>query len=376
MVNVATAEALTWRGDADASAADGVPETAEVLYERFAPQVRRFCERRLRNGADADDATQETLLKAAAALTRVRPGASVWPWLATIAAHECVNVQRADARAWRAAGTDEPVDVEDTVTSRLREQMVRTALAELPPQYRTAFYLREFEGWSYDDIAKMQGGTRASVRTTLMRARRAFNERVRALGTESGWLGAAAAPALAAFRRARARAATWSQSLQSGGIALGEVTSLRAFQAISVGAITATLALGAGTGNAAPAPSSPPRGPQLIAPATIAGGASAARSSPSAAPASTAVAPAPGSATSHGIAIAVSTGTTPAAAAPASTRGAVTSDERHAQLDQAALAEHPTVGEAHMINGAELRCDASATRREACDAAKTVLPRD
>jgi RNA polymerase sigma-70 factor (ECF subfamily) len=154
----------------------------ELLYTVYAEALTKFCRSRL-NGreADAEDACHETLLRASRALARFREGAPLWPWLATIAANVCKDMVRNDARFGELEGdTADPHSVtEDEVDRRDRAAIVVAAMGAVPEHYRKALYLREFESWSWEDIARAEGKSVASVRSSLMRGRRFLRQSIR-----------------------------------------------------------------------------------------------------------------------------------------------------------------------------------------------------
>ena len=174
------------------SCLNGENDGFDQLYRRYAPALVAFCERRLGTVGDAEDAAHEAILKAHRALPRFREGARLWPWLATIAANVCTDIQRSrerlesgDAAEEGLAGMFAP-EVDEDVSRRLRASIVDAALDELPERFRTPLFLREFMGWSYEEIAAFSNKSIGSVRTTLMRSRRAFQSRVEDVARRRG----------------------------------------------------------------------------------------------------------------------------------------------------------------------------------------------
>jgi RNA polymerase sigma factor (sigma-70 family) len=160
-----------------------VGRTLAHLFETYAGPVEALCRRRLRDVHLAEDACHEALIRAAANADRLDPGAPLWPWLATLASNVCVDMQRRMARNTVVADppdrhTEEP---HDTLARRQRGRLVEDALALLPEPARSAVYLRDMAGWSYEDIAAAQGRSTASVRSTLFRGRRLLRRQVEAL---------------------------------------------------------------------------------------------------------------------------------------------------------------------------------------------------
>lgn len=196
------------RGDSDA---------LDLLYRQFAAPLQAFCQSRLGDREAAEDACHDALLRAHRALPRFRSGNKLWPWLATIAANVCIDVQR---REGRLVSLDEREDEladapECEVERRAQEALVADAVRSLSPRYRSYIYWREFEDWSYEDIAKFEGASVASVRSRLMRARKVLkDELVARAAADRQWALPAAMPLLsnrfrshisASFARLRAR---------------------------------------------------------------------------------------------------------------------------------------------------------------------------
>lgn len=165
-------------------------EALDLLYRSYAARIRRLCRARLKNKADAEDACQETLLRAHQALTRFREGAPMWPWLATIAGNVCIDMHRARRTDSLDAGIlDNEISLDDPhteVMERLRRDLVNDTLEALPHRYRSPIYLRDMEGWSYDDIAELEGTTVTTVRGTLHRGRIALRARLEERAKASG----------------------------------------------------------------------------------------------------------------------------------------------------------------------------------------------
>lgn len=162
-------------------------EAFEELYRRYSAPLKQFCRRRLVVAEDAEDACQESMIKAQKALDSFRPNGRLWPWLATIAANTCTDFNRSRAKiAGRVRESDEIGDPEEEANSHLRAEIVDQALFKLPKSYKAFLYLREFDGWTYEELARFHGTTVASVRSVLMRARRALASQVKQVARARG----------------------------------------------------------------------------------------------------------------------------------------------------------------------------------------------
>jgi RNA polymerase sigma-70 factor (ECF subfamily) len=211
----------------------------DLLYRNYAAPLRQFCLARLGEAADAEDVCHETLLRAFRAFGGFREGARVWPWLATIAGNLCVDVQRERGRfsgPEALAGREAEGPHEETVR-RIRTGVVTEAIKRLPERYRAYVWLKDFEGWSYEQVAEVDGTSVASVRSALMRARRALKARIKEVAEKQGnWPLPAFVPLLWARVRSGARdaaAALWPFSSAVNGVGAGLANMVLA--AVAVG---------------------------------------------------------------------------------------------------------------------------------------------
>ncbi|MGJ0118956.1 RNA polymerase sigma factor [Williamsia sp. MIQD14] len=131
------------------------------------------------NNHDAEDAFQETLISTWQHLDRFRGEAKFTTWLHRVTANCALAVVR--RRKPRTdtvdfTDTDQPVVLTDDTASRFDDHVaerdqLRSALAELPEDFRTAIVLREFGDLSYADIAEHTGVGVQTVKSRLNRAR-------------------------------------------------------------------------------------------------------------------------------------------------------------------------------------------------------------
>jgi RNA polymerase sigma-70 factor, ECF subfamily len=144
------------------------------LHERA---LLALCHGILGHAEDAEDAAQETMLRALRALPRFRGEASFRTWLFRIAVNVCLNGKR-DRRP------TEPLEEERSLTSltaspeaiAMQRLRVVEALRELPPRHRAVFLLKVLEGWSVAEIAATMRWDRIRVQNELAKARRTLAE--------------------------------------------------------------------------------------------------------------------------------------------------------------------------------------------------------
>lgn len=152
------------RGDGDAFAR---------LIETHRHRLYTLALRELGSAPDADDAVQETLVRAWRGLPRFRADASFGTWIYRI----CLNAisdQRARSKRGSGAPLDdlrEPVDPRDRITERELSGSLQEALARVDEIYRTAVLLYDVLGRSYAEIAAILGVPEGTVKSRIYRGR-------------------------------------------------------------------------------------------------------------------------------------------------------------------------------------------------------------
>jgi RNA polymerase sigma-70 factor (ECF subfamily) len=168
-------------GELARRAAGGDDGAFAELVRRHAPRVRALCEATLHNSEEAEDAAQETFLKAHRALGRFSGEASLGTWLHRIAVNHCLDLIRAAGRR-RSDSLDAMLDADASELGRALSEpssakaledrdLVQRLLSRLNPEQRLALTLREAEGLSYEEIAAAMSCSLDSVKARLKRAR-------------------------------------------------------------------------------------------------------------------------------------------------------------------------------------------------------------
>ncbi|MBK7862108.1 MAG: RNA polymerase sigma factor [Archangiaceae bacterium] len=164
-------------------ARDGESAAFKMLFERHVSAVRRFLRDVLRDGAAADEATQETFVRAHSLLPRLEQRARVKAWLLGIARNVAFEHRRArkdeveldDAEAPIEAVIPSP-DPERLMLDRELERQFDAALGSLSSHRRAALVLRLDHGLPYEEIATLMGWTLPMVKNEIHRARLKLRE--------------------------------------------------------------------------------------------------------------------------------------------------------------------------------------------------------
>ena len=153
---------------------DGDTAAFTTLVDRHAAACTRFATRMLGNREDAEDATQETFLRAYRSLARYEERQAFRTWLFQILINRCRTAAVRRERRHRMFLVDDNAVASASVrpaaeASDLRAELQRVVDA-LDPDQREAFLLKHVEQLSYDEMAAATG---VGVSALKMRVKRA-----------------------------------------------------------------------------------------------------------------------------------------------------------------------------------------------------------
>ena len=159
------------------------------LIEPHRAELRAHCYRMLGSVHDAEDALQETLLRALRGVSRFEGRSSVRTWLYRIATNVCLDLlagRPSEPAEWPEPFPDEMLEIEDGRAApharyERRESIELAfvaALQHLPATQRASLLLRDVLGFSAKETAAALDTTVASVNGTLRRARAAVDDRL------------------------------------------------------------------------------------------------------------------------------------------------------------------------------------------------------
>ncbi|WNG31300.1 RNA polymerase sigma factor [Cystobacter fuscus] len=170
-----------------ARARRGDPAAFRGLFEQHSPAVWRFLRDLLRDEAAADEATQETFVRAHARLGALRDDTRFVSWLLGIARHVYLESRRGQATHLDVADEEnEPLleaarpspTPEAWLLDRELEGLLSEALGEVREERRAALLLRIDHGLAYEDIAQVMGWSLPKVKNEIHRARLQLRERL------------------------------------------------------------------------------------------------------------------------------------------------------------------------------------------------------
>lgn len=158
--------------------ANGDSEAARLLTLRLAPRVLRMATRMLGDAAEAEDVTQEAMLRLWRIATEWRQGeAQVGTWLYRVATNLCTDRLRRkrpvdiDSVPEMADGRAAP---EEELLESDRARALQEALDQLPERQRQAVVLRHLEGLSNPEIAEVMDIGVEAVESLTARGKRAL----------------------------------------------------------------------------------------------------------------------------------------------------------------------------------------------------------
>ena len=174
----------------------GEKRAFDLLVAKYQRRLARLLSRFIRDGADIEDVTQEAFVKAYRALPSFRGESAFYTWLYRIGINTAKNFLSASGRR---PVVNSEIEDEDGESFDMASQLpdlntpetelmnkeilatVNAAVEALPEELRTAISLREMDGLSYDEIAKVMDCPIGTVRSRIFRAREAIAAELRPL---------------------------------------------------------------------------------------------------------------------------------------------------------------------------------------------------
>jgi RNA polymerase sigma-70 factor (ECF subfamily) len=170
----------------------------DKLVLRHRDKLFNLCYSFLGDYEDANDSSQEAFIKAYQGLKKFRLESSFSTWLYRIAVNTCTNKVKSLAYRQKkmTSSLDNPggmdgnrsLDIRDEDPTPLmeleekeRQDLIRRAIDQLPPEHKAVVALRDIEGFSYEEIAEITGSNLGTVKSRLSRARIDLRSKLRSV---------------------------------------------------------------------------------------------------------------------------------------------------------------------------------------------------
>lgn len=146
------------------------------LVTRYRDRLGRYAVRMLGNRADAEDALQETFVRAYRSLGRCTDADRFGAWVFGILVNRCRTIGAQRARRERLQVTDESAvlraaTTDDPAGRQALREAISAALARVPALLREAFLLKFVEELSYEEMAEATGASVPALKMRVLRAR-------------------------------------------------------------------------------------------------------------------------------------------------------------------------------------------------------------
>ncbi len=159
----------------------------ERLVRRHYARIYRWALARTGDGDDADDVTQETLVRLHRHIGGFDGRSSFSTWLYQVTRSAAADLHRRRTRRDRLAlrvksesapATHNPREVRDTADEGRTSDLVKTFLEKLSARQREVFDLVDLQGFSTVEVSAMLRMESVTVRSHLFRARKAIRKRI------------------------------------------------------------------------------------------------------------------------------------------------------------------------------------------------------
>jgi RNA polymerase sigma factor (sigma-70 family) len=219
----------------------------EAIVSRYRGPLLRYCSALL-GRERAEDAVQQTFVKAYEAMHRDDRALLLRPWLYRIAHNTARNALRDSALRDEPLGDEGAVGERPELVVERREELrsVLASVQELPPRQRDALVLRELEGRSYEEISAALGVGGGAVRQLLNRARTTLRTAATAV-TPVGLLLRLPTPGSGASESVAARVAEMTGAAGAGAVVSKVAATALVTGAVAGGAAVAPLGESDGT---------------------------------------------------------------------------------------------------------------------------------
>ena len=161
---------------------DGDTECFRLVVERFEEPIVRMARNITGNRESCEDIAQEVFLTAYTKLTSFDPARSSFStWLFTIARNKSINAlkKKRISSVNELAQNIDRANPSDNMTQKELFHLFDKGLQKLPNRQKTAFVLAEFEGLSYEEIARIEAVPVGTVKSRINRAKKKLRSALR-----------------------------------------------------------------------------------------------------------------------------------------------------------------------------------------------------
>ncbi len=170
---------------------NGDVDAFEELIKDYKKVAYNIALRVLRNVEDAEDASQEALIKVYKSIQNFNMQSSFKSWMYRIVVNTCIDFKR--KKNINAVSIDENIDLggnkefqieiaDDTnnpdilIEKNFNNKLISDAVGRLEDDFKTIIILRDIQGFSYSEISEMLNCNLGTVKSRLNRARKSLKE--------------------------------------------------------------------------------------------------------------------------------------------------------------------------------------------------------
>ncbi len=162
----------------------GDKEAFRELVEAYQTRIFHAANKVLKSEAEAEEVAQESFVKAYLNLDKFKGDSSFYTWLYRITFNMAIDVQRKLARrggekiSFEESFMGEPDNhtPDKDLISKESRVLIQNALNELSEEHRNVVVMRDVEGFSYSEIAKIIGVNSGTVMSRIFYARKKMRE--------------------------------------------------------------------------------------------------------------------------------------------------------------------------------------------------------
>lgn len=150
-------------------------EKFSLIYKENAPSITRLCYLYLKDTELAQDAAQETFIKAYRKLSTFKENSNINTWLTSIAINTCKSLMRNKSYK-NTVSLDEAIKLHTPPHDKEIEMSVGKAVESLPTDLRVAVLLKYYRGLKTKEIAKILKVPATTVNYRLSKAKELLKE--------------------------------------------------------------------------------------------------------------------------------------------------------------------------------------------------------